>query len=523
MSKSQDQTRTDGPENGGADGASFRFLLTAQEAYVAFEEAVLDSTEDIRAGFRVFDFSTRLHSERAREIGQDWFDLIEHALRRGVRLDLTITDFDPVARPELHRMTWRTVKMAHAVADMADAHDRLHVRAAMHPAQVGALPRLAFWPKTYKRLRSHANDLNALDAAVRATCMILEPGLARHIRMHDNRAQARIWPMPHLHPATHHQKVAVFDRELLYIGGLDLDDRRFDTPEHDGPSQETWHDTQVMMRGPVAAQAHAHLGRFLDETAGRIAPAPAPGLLRTLSTRRPFAMPFIAPRTLVSELSQAHLDAVASARRLIYLETQFFRDRALARALARAAEAHPRLELVLIVPGAPEDVAFDGATGDDARYGEYLQAKCVKRLRKAFGPRIFVGSPAQPRRGGTGRGALYGAPLIYLHAKVSVFDDDLAIISSANLNGRSFRWDTELGVDIRTPAHVREIRETCFAHWLPDAAAPLPDAPVRALSDLARANSERLPETRRGFLLPYASRPARRFGRNLPGIPEDIV
>ncbi len=43
------------------------------------------------------------------------------------------------------------------------------------------------------------------------------------------------------------------------------------------------------------------------------------------------------------------------------------------------------------------------------------------------------------------RDRLGGAPMIYVHAKVSIFDRSAAIVSSANLNGRSLRWDTEAG------------------------------------------------------------------------------
>ncbi len=179
------------------------------------------------------------------------------------------------------------------------------------------------------------------------------------------------------------------------------------------------------------------------------------------------------------------------------------------------------------MPAAPEDVAFNGMRRADARLGEWLQARAVRMIRKAFGERLFIGSPAQPRRSDSqGRDALWGAPIVYVHAKVSVFDDQAAIISSANLNGRSLYWDTETGVELTARENVLNVRERCFRHWLPeeaDAAFFDPRRAVHAWRRLAVQNLRAEPEARRGFLLPYDPTPAERFGRDLPGVPNEIV
>ncbi|MGB4910319.1 MAG: phosphatidylserine synthase, partial [Tabrizicola sp.] len=86
-------------------------LVTAAEAYPALERAFLSARAEILAGFRVFDLKTRLRSPEALVIGQTWFDLVIHTLRRGVAIRIVLSDFDPVARPRLHRATWRTVRM----------------------------------------------------------------------------------------------------------------------------------------------------------------------------------------------------------------------------------------------------------------------------------------------------------------------------------------------------------------------------------------------------------------------------
>ena len=42
-----------------------------------------------------------------------------------------------------------------------------------------------------------------------------------------------------------------------HLTALDLDERFYDTPDHQVPGHETWHDVQLMLRGPVAQDAKA--------------------------------------------------------------------------------------------------------------------------------------------------------------------------------------------------------------------------------------------------------------------------
>lgn len=509
-------------------------LITAAEAYPALERAFLAAETEIIASFRIFDLKTRLRAPESLAIGDTWFDLIIHTLRRGVAVTLILSDFDPLARPRLHRATWRSVRMLWAAAEMAGPGARLSVIPALHPAVAGLWPRLLFWPLVLWRLLRVTGWLRRLVGARRAAALREMPGVGRLLAAKDALPRPRLFALPPLHPATHHQKLAVFDRWRLYIGGLDLDDRFYDTPDHDQPAHETWHDVQLLAEGPVAADAQAHLEGFLQIIAGRTPPGPAAPdrdglrLVRTLSRKRePWAWRLLSPEPVVSEIEVAHHAAIDAAERLIYVETQYFRDRRLARHLAQAARARPGLSMILILPAAPDDVAFDGSTGPDARLGEFLQEKCLRILRRGFGRRLFVGGAAQPRRTrDRSRAQLKGAPLVYIHAKVSLFDATRAIVSSANLNGRSLRWDTEAGLVIDRPETVAGLRRRLMAHWLPkDAGADFfdPDRAVQAWWALAARNAKRPPERRRGFLLPYDQKQAEDFGRAFPLVPEELV
>ena len=509
-------------------------FVTAAEAYPALERAFLSAKQEIVAGFRVFDLKTRLRSEEALKIGSTWFDLVIHTLRRGVEVRIVLSDFDPVARPRLHRATWRTVRMFWAAAEMAGPQAKLTVTPSMHSAVAGFWPRLLFWPMVQSRLIRVAGWLRRQVGSHRTRALREMPGVAGMLAAKDALPRPRLFALPPLYPATHHQKLAVFDGLRLYIGGLDLDERFYDTPDHRLPGHETWHDVQLMLAGPVAGDARAHLDGFLQSIAGKVAPhPPAPerdGLrfVRTLSRRRGrAAWRFLSPEPSVHEIETAHHQGAQSAEQLIYVETQYFRNRRLARHLAEEARRKPELRMILILPAAPDDVAFEGATGVDARLGEFLQAKCLRILRRGFGRRIFIGGAAQPRRTrAKGRAQLKGAPLVYIHAKVSIFDTDTAIVSSANLNGRSLRWDTEAGVVLSDPYTIAGLRHRLMAHWLPkDAGEDLfnPERAVQSWWALAARNAKLPPDQRRGFLLPYDIRLAESFGRAVPLVPDEMV
>lgn len=510
-------------------------LVTAAEAYPALERAFLTAESEIVAGFRVFDLKTRLRSAEGLAVGRNWFELVIHTLRRGVRVTVILSDFDPVARPRLHRATWRTVRMFWAAAELAGPGARLQVIPAMHSAVAGIGPRLLFWPLILSRLSRLSRWLRRLVAPRRLAALREMPGVRRLLAgPPEDRPRPRLLAVPVLHPATHHQKLAVIDGRRLYIGGLDLDERFYDTPEHELPGHETWHDVQLMIDGPVAGDAKAHLEGFLSAVAGTAEALPAAPwregvrFVRTLSRRRRgWAGRQIAPEPLVAEIEAEHHEAIAQARRLIYVETQYFRDRRLARHLAAEARRNPALQMILILPAAPDDVAFEGSTRLDARLGEFLQARALRILRKGFGRRLFIGGAAQPRRTKErGRAQLKGAPLVYIHAKVSIFDDRLAIVSSANLNGRSLRWDTEAGLVIDRPEDVGALRRRLMEHWLPEGADEGffdPDRALRAWWALAGRNAKLPPARRRGFILPYDPKSAEDFGRAFPLVPDEMV
>ncbi|MDF0595637.1 phospholipase D family protein [Psychromarinibacter halotolerans] len=505
-----------------------KILITAEEAFPEFERRVLAAERNITMAFRIFDPRTKLRSPEGRAVGDTWIDLLGDALERGVRIELHISDFDPVAATPLHMLCWHSVRVLCGLREMVspEAAGRLTVHADIHPAKIGRIARIFVWPLVAGKMRQIVQEDRGQEASHKRRVLKYVPGVA-YLR-------AKFKGRPLLaFPASHHQKLASFDDRWLYIGGLDLNERRWDTKQHEQPAQETWHDVQVLVDDPdTARSARRHIETYNHTAAGHHEVATTPGLLRTLSCDQSHRKPWsLSPRTLVHELSDTHLRAAAKAEGLIYIETQFFRDRGIARALAKRARDNPKLRMILILPAAPETVAFEESPKLDGRYGDFLQSRCIRKVRRAFGKRLLIASPAQPRKTNgddmdAERASLDGAPIIYLHAKASVFNNELAVVSSANLNGRSMRWDTEAGLAFRKPEDVTMIREALFRHWLPDDA---PEAAVKLETafeewrSIIYHNSMHPPEQRRGFLLPYDRKAAEESALPLPGVPEEMV
>ncbi len=507
-------------------------LLTAGEAYPVLEHCFLTAERTISCGFRIFDPTTHLHSPEGQAVGETWEDLIAATLERGVDITLVLSDFDPLVGTRLHWGTWRSVRILRRLADAAPpGAGRLQVRAHRHPAQIGVLPRLLLYPMAQAKIAEQAKWLNGMPADRRAEVLEDLPGLAPYLVDKGDRVAPRRFCLPRLFPVTHHQKLAVFDDDRTYVGGLDLDDRRYDDLGHERPADATWHDVQLLARGPVAVDARAHLAEFCDQTEGKTPPGPPGPLLRTLSVQRSSPLASMSPHPALSEIAAALKADIDAAHGLLYMETQFLRDLDMARRLAGAAERDPDLQLLMVLPAAPEEAAFFDDTGLPIRFGEHLQSRCLRIVRRAFGARLFVASPGQTRRRRRrrrekARAVLCEAPIIYVHAKVSIFGSRSAIVSSANLNGRSLRWDTEAGLRLDDPQDVDHLRARCFDHWLAGASDPAlhdPATAVAAWRRLAHRNMGLPPEERQGFLLPYDPEPGAEVGIGLPGIPEEMV
>lgn len=281
------------------------------------------------------------------------------------------------------------------------------------------------------------------------------------------------------HPlaSSHHQKIVVIDDSVAFCGGIDMTAGRWDRRTHldddpdrigpDGRPHMPWHDVTSAFDGP-AARAMGDLARDRWRIAtGETLPAARPhpdawpeglepdfrNMLLAISRTCP-EMPDTRP---VHEIEEMYLRLIAVARRMVYIESQYFASRKVARAIA----------LRLAEPDGPEIVIVNPVTSDgwiESQAMDSARARLVEALR---------------RHDPHGRLRIYhpmteGGAAIYVHAKVMVVDDRHIRVGSSNLNNRSMRLDSEcdvvLSADVlgneAATARIAQIRDDLIAEHL---------------------------------------------------------
>jgi phosphatidylserine/phosphatidylglycerophosphate/cardiolipin synthase-like enzyme len=271
---------------------------------------------------------------------------------------------------------------------------------------------------------------------------------------------------------SHHQKLVVIrhatapERDVAFVGGIDLcHSRRDDADHHGDPQHQTmapvygtrppWHDAQVEIHGPAVGDlefsfrerwddrgrlSRDPVGIFHDllrhtrrkaSTLPPMAPDPqacgthAVQVLRTYGDRRG-GYPFAADgeRSIAREFRKA----IKRARRLIYLEDQFLWSTEVARTFAAALIANPSLHLIAVVPR-----YFDQAGALTLRPNQVGRELAVRVLLDAAPDRVAIYDIEN----------MAGVP-VYVHAKISVIDDVWAAVGSDNFNRRSWSHDSEI-------------------------------------------------------------------------------
>ena len=271
---------------------------------------------------------------------------------------------------------------------------------------------------------------------------------------------------------SHHQKFVVLrhphhpDRDVAFVGGIDLCHSRRDTAEHHGDpnpqpmsppygTRPPWHDIQLAVRGPAVADVEAtfrerwqdpaplsrspfsRLRQLVDHEDTKADPLPAQlpdprprgtatvQILRTYPALR-HGYPF-APHGERS-IARAYRKALTRARSLIYLEDQYLWSAEIVTSFAQALAAQPQLRMIAVLPAFPDQ---EGRLSGPMNLLGRIQA--LDLLRRAGGDRFAAYSLENHT----------GTP-VYVHAKACVIDDIWATVGSDNVNRRSWTHDSEL-------------------------------------------------------------------------------
>jgi len=356
---------------------------------------------------------------------------------------------------------------------------------------------------------------------------------------------------------THHQKTIIVDAEptqdderrtlMSFVGGLDLTDGRYDTPEHPlfwsmtgmhsgdfyqnsapgvteewGPRQP-WQDIHCRVVGPAAWDVWANFcdrwnkqargaGPLYPLRAGELNDAISDGtgnwnvqFLRSITNdsavfsnqMREYTLTVKKSRKIDESIAKAYISAIRAAEKFIYIENQYFLGSAyawgsdqeinchhtvpaeIAEKICEKIFAGDEFRAYIVIPlhpeGDPATMALQEilawqrrtmemmyrriaqaleAVGSDSNPSNYLVFMCLVNRETSEHVPEELEDPLPGSRAELLRETKRF--MIYVHSKLCIVDDSLAIIGSANINQRSLAGsrDTECAVSVHQDGYT---------------------------------------------------------------------
>ncbi len=310
--------------------------------------------------------------------------------------------------------------------------------------------------------------------------------------------------MDAVHPTSsaHHQKVVVVDDKVAFVGGMDLTNRRWDTPAHlpddprrvdpSGAVYSACHDVQMVVDGEAARCLGNLMRTRWLRVANTVLPRPSravagadPGASKTGQDPWPKDIvpdledvevavartePGFREHPPVREVETLWLDAIKAATHSIYIENQYLTSSAVEQALTARLKERQGPEIVAVLSRSSPGWLEKAEVGA-------LRAGLLKRLFDADRySRLRIFYPVIPGAAET---------FLTVRAKVLVVDDVLVRVGSSNLNNRSLMLDTECdlaveaGDDDKIKRGIAHFRNTLLAEHLGSS----PEAVAQAMAE----------------------------------------
>ena len=316
------------------------------------------------------------------------------------------------------------------------------------------------------------------------------------------------------HPLeAHHQKTAVIDGRLAFVGGIDIlvensgDYDRWDTKGHpfhsplrldkDGKMPHSWHDVHILLEGPAVADVEHNFRQrwnavvelhtldvslVLPETT----PAPSNAANNTaLATGMHSSVQLQVTRTIpkgiykfapddgISTILETYKRAFAHAKRYIYMENQYFWRRTFL-GFENPALGLPHADMDELFQTLAEALARGVVVTlllpDNPNVGREFTDEGIQYLWELAPHAVASGALQAFTLASSGTFAeqqgqsFYRS--IYIHSKTTIVDDTWLTLGSANLNNRGMRDDTELNVAIMQSELARRLRIFLMAEHL---------------------------------------------------------
>lgn len=254
-------------------------------------------------------------------------------------------------------------------------------------------------------------------------------------------------------PNVLHAKLFLVDERVGYLVDSPFEQQYRDTRSHTFTGgtrgeKHALHAVSLRLEGPAVARlVDIYESLWRSARAEPLRPLPPRPRDAPAKGRQTLQTLWTAPQALLSEreddgILRAYLRAIENAERFIYVENQYFTNATVADALARALDAKPGLEAILLLNPHMDVPSYDA-----------WERRRLREMDAFRHPRLGVFALWTPRR--VRRDPALRA--VYIHAKVAIVDDCWATIGSANLDSASLETADEFFVPVERNVEVNAV------------------------------------------------------------------
>ncbi|MBD63622.1 MAG: hypothetical protein CME62_00310 [Halobacteriovoraceae bacterium] len=272
---------------------------------------------------------------------------------------------------------------------------------------------------------------------------------------------------------SNHQKFVVIDDEIVFLGGMDVTKRRFDSRDHEpgsdlrvdprGHRYGPFHDVQVMIAGESAKTVADIfredwldlMGERLEEPKKKLKWPPdlagdIHGELRGAISRSGVLGQ---SQDITKENLELYLDCIQNAKHYMYFESQYLTSADFVEALAQKLEANTEgVEVILVISN-------DWSGYFEERILGAISQRNLKRLLEADKyKKLQLVTPCIHRDG--------KKHFIKVHSKISIIDDVFIRVGSSNLNERSLHLDSEIDFSLEAQNPIQRMQIKKLLHDL---------------------------------------------------------
>jgi cardiolipin synthase len=234
-----------------------------------------------------------------------------------------------------------------------------------------------------------------------------------------------------------HRKIIIIDGTIGFTGGINVSDKYINTPRTE---QLYWRDTHIKIEGPAVNSLQYHFianWNFCTEEKLEISRQLFPNLFEQKEGDEDLVQIVAGgPDYPSSSIMLSFFTAIVTARKKVYIASPYFiPNESIYDALKKAGLSGKDVRLLL--PGISDSVLVNAAAR--SYFKDLLEC----------GVRIFLYNKG------------------FMHAKTMTTDDNLSIVGTANMDGRSFELNFEINAVVYSKRVCREL-ETEFLKDLED-------------------------------------------------------